>query len=144
MWDADCKIFSGHPQSCFCDQAPTFYIAGEVMEKREHLRMAIENLSVDVADGVGFFQGMVSDISRFGICMADLSKRINGDAKRMTIVVSGKAGHFRMDVRPRWYTHGSSRHYVGAEIITVPIGWTEFVMNFEPALHEGAQSEIRL
>jgi len=114
------------------------------MEKRKHLRIAMENLSVDIADGVGFFQGMVSDVSRFGICMTDLPKRINGDAEKMTIVVSGRAGHFKMNVRPRWYTRGSARRSVGVEIMDVPWGWNEFVKNFEPVFHKDVWDQIRL
>ena len=114
------------------------------MEKRKHLRIAMENLSVDIADGVGFFQGMVSDVSRFGICMTDLPKRINGDAEKMTIVVSGRAGHFKMNVRPRWYTQGGARRFVGVEIMDVPRDWIEFVMNFEALLHNDIKGEIRL
>ena len=104
----------------------------------------MENLSVDIADGVGFFQGMVSDVSRFGICMTDLPKRINGDAEKMTIVVSGRAGHFKMNVRPRWYTRGSARRSVGVEIMDVPWGWNEFVKNFEPVFHKDVWDQIRL
>ena len=118
------------------------------MEKRQHLRIAMENLSVDVSDGAGFFQGMVSDISRFGMCLTDLPKRVNGDAEKITIVVSRRGIHFRMNVRPRWYTHtdGGARKSFGAEILAAPLGWTEFVMNYEPLqfLCKDASGEIRL
>jgi hypothetical protein len=114
------------------------------MEKRQHLRIAMESLSVDVADGVGFFQGAVSDVSRFGVCMTDLPKRLNGDATKMTIVISGKSGHFKMNVRPRWYTHGGVRKSVGVEIIDAAPDWREFVMSFEPVLQKDVWGEIRL
>jgi hypothetical protein len=114
------------------------------MERRKHLRIAMEDLLVDVADGSGFFRGMVSDLSRCGICMSDLPKRLNADADKMTIVVSGKGGNFKMNVRPRWYCHGNARKSVGAEIENIPVGWAEFVMNFEPVLNEDVWGEIRL
>jgi hypothetical protein len=79
------------------------------MEKRQHLRVAKENLSVDVAYGSRFFHGQISDISRFGVCITDLSKQLDGDVKKMTIVVSGQGEHVKMNVRPRWYTHGGAR-----------------------------------
>jgi hypothetical protein len=120
------------------------YNCGCVMEKRRHLRIAVKNLPVGINDGVGYFQGMVSDVSRFGICMTDLPQQINGDAKRMTIVISAKEGHFKMNIRPRWYTHDSATRSAGVEIITVPLGWTEFVMNLEPELHKDEWVEIRL
>jgi hypothetical protein len=102
------------------------------MEKRKHLRIAMDNLSVDVSDGVGFFQGKVADISRFGVCMTDLPKHLSGDAKKMTIVVSGTGSHFKMEARPQWYTHGGVMKSVGVEFLIIPKGWAKFVMNLEP------------
>ena len=114
------------------------------MKKRKHLRMAIESLSIDVADGIGFYRGMVSDVSRLGICMTDLPKRLNGDVKIMTIVISDKEKHFKMQVRPRWYTHGGIRISVGAEIINAPCDWTQFVEDLEPVLEKNVWAEIRI
>jgi hypothetical protein len=108
---------------------------GGGMEKRKQLRVAMENLSVDVADGSGFFKGTVYDISRFGLCVTDLPSQINGEAEAMTVSISGKEGSFTMNVRPRWYCHGNVRKSIGVEITKIPLGWTQFVMNFEPALH---------
>ena len=106
--------------------------------------MGIGNLSVDVSDGVGFFPGVVSDVSRIGIGMSDLPKRLDGDVKRMTIVVSVPGEHFKMNVRPRWSTKDGVRKSVGVEIMSAPYGWTEFVMNFEAVLHQEVKGEIRL
>ncbi len=52
------------------------------MKQRNHPRLEIKNLSVDASDGVGFFQGMISDVSRFGVCLTDLPKKLNGKAKK--------------------------------------------------------------
>jgi hypothetical protein len=115
---------------------------GGAMEKRKQLRVTTENLSVDVADGFGFFKGMVSDISRFGVCIADLSNRLNGDVETMRIVVSGNESSFTMNVKPRWYSHGNVRKSIGVEIAKVPLGWTEFVMKLEPELRIDVWGEI--
>jgi hypothetical protein len=117
---------------------------GGAMEKRRHPRIAMDRISVDVADGVGVFQGMVSDISRFGVCLTDLPKRLNGSVKKMTIVVSAKGQHFKMNTRPRWYADDGATKSVGAEILNTPLGWTEFVMDFEPAMHKDVWGLIRL
>jgi hypothetical protein len=113
------------------------------MERRRYQRVAIDNLLVDVADGSGFFRGLVSDVSRFGVCISDLPQRLNADGD-MTIVVSGKGGNYKMNVRPRWYCHGNARKSVGVEIINIPKGWVEFVANFEPLLNKEEWGEIRL
>jgi hypothetical protein len=114
------------------------------MERRKYQRISMENLSVDVSDGVGFFPGVVSDVSRFGLSMTDLPVRLDGDAKKMTIVISGKNGHFKMNVRPKWSAKDGIRKSVGAEITNTPWGWTEFVMNYEPALGDDIWTEVRL
>jgi hypothetical protein len=114
------------------------------MEKREHPRMTIKDISVDVAVGAGVFRGMISDISRFGVCMTDLPKRLNGSVKKMTIVVSAKGQHFKMNVKPRWYTEGGVTKSVGSEILNPPWGWTEFVMVFEPAIQKDVWDKFRL
>jgi hypothetical protein len=118
--------------------------SGEKMEKRKYPRMGIRSLSVDVSDGVGFFPGVVSDVSRVGLGMSDLSKRLNGDVKKMTIVVSARGEHFKMNVQPKWSTQDGPRKSVGVEIMSAPYGWTEFVMNFEPVFHDDVWGEVRL
>jgi hypothetical protein len=87
---------------------------------------------------------MVSDISRFGVCMTDLPKRLNGSVKKMAIVVSAKRQHFKMNVRPRWYMDDGSGKSVGAEILNALPDWTEFVMKFEPVFQNDTWDEIRL
>jgi|GEM_PF-441392 len=117
---------------------------GEVMEKRRNPRAEIQKVSVDVSDGVGCFPGTVFDISRFGIRIDDLSKRLKWDVKKMTIVVTAQKEHFKMHVRPRWSVQDGLRTSLGAEIMSVPLGWTEFVMNVEPVFHNDVWGEIRL
>jgi hypothetical protein len=114
------------------------------MERRKYQRVALKSLSVDASDGIGFFPGVVSDVSRFGICITDLPKKLNGDVKKMTIVISGEGEHFKMNVQPRWSTRDDLRKSVGAEILNAPWGWTEFVMNFEPVFHDDIWGEVRL
>ena len=114
------------------------------MEKRKYPRMEIGNLAVDVSDGIGYFPGVVSDVSRVGIGMSDLPKRLNEDVKKMTVVVSVQGEHFKMNVKPRWSTKDGTRKSVGVEIMSAPYGWTEFVMNFEPVFHGDVWGEVRL
>ena len=101
------------------------------------------NLPIDVADGSGFFQGVVSDISRSGLCMTDLSERLDGDVEKLTVVVSGKEASFRMNVRPRWYTYGGVTKTIGVEVINAPLGWMEFVLDVEPVFHQDLLDEMR-
>ena len=113
------------------------------MERRKFQRIETYGISADVSDGTGFFLGTVQDVSRFGLCMSDMPKKLNDNVKKMTVVVSGKGEHFKMSVRPRWSTKNTPKKTVGAEILNAPWGWTEFVMNFEPS-HGNAWGEIHL
>ncbi|MBU1568598.1 MAG: PilZ domain-containing protein [Proteobacteria bacterium] len=113
------------------------------MEKRRHQRMEVDNLNVDISDGVGFFGGTISDLSRFGIKVDNLPKRLDDNAKQLSIVISGKGKNFKIKARPRWTVRQPISKSVGIEIVNAPFGWTEFVMDFEPTRDE-AWGEIHI
>jgi hypothetical protein len=117
---------------------------GDKMENRENQRVAIEGLRADISDGIGFFPGVLSDISRFGMRMVDLPKRLNDKSKRMTVVVNGCGRNFKMLVKPRWSAESGMRKMVGVEIINSPWAWTEFVMKYEPRVEEDVWDVINL
>ena len=112
------------------------------MEKREHQRRHIEGLLVDIADGYGFFQGVVADVSRSGMCMTDLSEGLNGDVAEMTVIVSGQDTSFKMNVKPRWYTDGGLRKTIGVEVVDAPMGWADFVKGEEPIFQQVLLDEM--
>ncbi len=103
------------------------------MEKRQYQRMAVGNLYVDISDGQGFFSGTVKDLSRFGLKLDDVPKKLDEKANYFSVVVSGDGQHFKMRARPRWAHKKSLNKKLGLEIVDAPWGWTEFVMKFEPA-----------
>lgn len=107
------------------------------MEKRRHQRISVHNLSVDASDGVGFLQGAVADVSRFGIGVTNLQRRKGGQPPRMTFVVSGQGASFKMTVRPKWSIIQGAGKAVGAEIIDPPHRWAEFVKRIQPQDQEG-------
>jgi len=116
----------------------------EKMEKRYHPRVSIENLSADAADGVGFFSGTVTDVSRFGVCLSDFPKKIKGEANKLTIIVSGHGKRFKMNVRPRWSSVYGVCKAIGAEILNPPWGWTEFIMQFEPKVADEVWATVNI
>ncbi len=101
------------------------------MENRKHPRIVKKNISVDLADGTGFFSGTISDFSRFGFCVTDIPEKLNVDVNLMTVVVSDHDKRFRINVKPRWSKKVRHKKSLGAEILDAQWGWTEFVMNFE-------------
>ncbi len=106
--------------------------------------MVMGDLSVDISDGIGFYPGIVTDVSRFGIGLRDLPKKLDTDGTRLVLVVSGRDSHFKMPVRPRWVSKEGLRRSVGVEISNAPWGWTEFVMEYEPRVNEDVWGEINL
>jgi len=114
------------------------------MKTRKYPRIPMKNISVDVYDGVGFFSGIISNFSRLGFCMTDLSKKINADFKIMTVVVTCHGKRFKMKATPKWSNKDNLIKSIGAEILDVPFDWTEFVMNFEPVYPSKMWTGIRI
>ena len=94
--------------------------------------MVVGNLRVDISDGSGFFGGTISDLSRFGLKVDNVPKRLDDNAKQLSIIISGKGQNFKVKARPRWTVRQPVSKSVGIEIVHAPFGWTEFVMNLEP------------
>ncbi len=102
------------------------------MEKRKCQRIPLRNLAVDAYDGLSFLQGIVANVSRFGICVTGFQRR-KRQPEKMTFIVSGQGKNFKMKVRPRWSIAQGASKVVGAEIVDPPSAWTEFVMDCEPS-----------
>lgn len=114
------------------------------MEKRNHPRVTMASLSVDISDGVGFFQGTLTDASRFGVCIGNLSKKINGQAKKIVLVVSSQGNTFKCKARPRWTMTDGVSKFIGAELFEPPWGWVEFIMQHEPKKEDEEWGEITI
>ena len=102
------------------------------MNKRRHRRIEVANFSVDVSDGKGFFSGQVTDLSRVGLQLNDIPKRLNHNASKLSVVVSGNGKNFKMQAIPKWACENGHYKNVGIELVNVPFSWTEFVIGFEP------------
>ena len=85
----------------------------------------------DVFDGKGVFSGTVEDLSRKGIQLKNIPKRLNDKVKKFSVVVSDGARSFKLLARPRWTRKRSISQTLGVEIVKAPLGWTEFVMSLE-------------
>ena len=102
------------------------------MNKRRYRRMEVVNFSVDVSDGKGFFSGQVTDLSRFGLQLNDIPKRLNHKASKLSVVVSGNGKNFKMQAIPKWACENGHHKIVGIELVNVPSSWSQFVMGVEP------------
>jgi hypothetical protein len=110
------------------------------MEKRKHPRIIIDDMTIDVSDGIGFCTGEVRDISRLGMCLVNLARRLGKNTDAYTVVASREGKHFKFRVRPKWVVNGPYDKKVGVEIDNVPAQWTEYVIALEPEAGEGSGS----
>jgi hypothetical protein len=101
------------------------------MENRKHPRMVINNIEADISDGKGFFNGVVLDISRFGIQIADIPQRLDSSADIYSVIIDGPGIHFKLLARPIWEVKNGSSKTIGAQIENSPWTWAEFVLRQE-------------
>ena len=58
------------------------------MDRRRHDRIQLNHLLADISDGRGFFSGTVADLSRTGIQLSDVPKRLDKQTKDIWITLS--------------------------------------------------------
>jgi hypothetical protein len=104
---------------------------GDCMEKRRYRRVVVRDMQIDISDGIGCCSGTVRDISRVGLCLAELGKRFGKNIDAYMVVASNENFHFKFRVRPKWEQAGRLRKRVGVEIHEPPPQWTEYVMSLE-------------
>jgi hypothetical protein len=102
------------------------------MDKREHPRVVIKEMAADISDGKGFFSGMVHDISRFGLSLYDVPRKIDAQSGFLTVIVAGQRDHFRLQIKPCWEKTAGLEKIIGGRIEEGSFAWSEFVMRLEP------------
>lgn len=113
------------------------------MEKRRHPRMGSNNYQIDISDGRRFFSGSLSNLSRSGLCLEGIPKKVDHTTRHLSVVLSGADVNFKILTRIRWAEEERSSKMLGLEILKAPWGWTEFVMAKEPAPDSSwAETEI--
>lgn len=101
------------------------------MDKRRYQRMQSSNLVADVSDGSGFFSGYIGDVSRRGMLLNDIPKKLDARAKRLSLVISGNGKNFKMQAIPRWVSGDGADKKMGIELVDIPYSWTQFIMGLE-------------
>ncbi len=96
--------------------------------------MGLNNLVADISDGQGFFNGFIKDLSRSGIQVIEVPKRLDDTVNQLSVVVSTKRDHFKLRVKPRWTRKQDINKVLGLEIVSAPVGWAEFIIDQEPPL----------
>ncbi|MEN8190625.1 MAG: PilZ domain-containing protein [Thermodesulfobacteriota bacterium] len=102
------------------------------MDHRQHPRTERNDMSVDFSDAIGFSTGAVKDISRFGICIGDIPRKLHFKNGIVEAVISGRGHNFRLKLRQMWVKEDGYSLMIGVAIDNVPWSWTEMVMKCEP------------
>jgi len=101
--------------------------------KRKYFRMDVQGMEADISDDIGFCSAHVKDISRFGICLSDIPRKLHIKGNKFLMVVSDQQGHrFKVYAYGRWEEENGFDMILGAEIKDAPLGWTDFVSTIEP------------
>jgi len=101
------------------------------MEHRKFPRLNTTGMEVSIADRVGFSTGLIKDISRYGICITDLPRKLQPVNNSVTVVVSAKGQQFRLLLKPQWEKQEGVMVATGTVINDVPRDWTTMVMQLE-------------
>ncbi len=103
------------------------------MNRRKYPRVTTSRIEADISDGKGFFTGMVTDISRCGLAIADIPHGIEKTADIYSIILDGPGIHFKLLARPVWEKDNGVSKTIGTQIESSPSTWTDFVMRHEPS-----------
>ena len=110
-------------------QGPKF-ANGLLYKKRKNIRVKVDGLVCDIADGNFIFRGVIEDISTDGFKMSNLPKNLTGDSHSYRAIISGNCCHYKLVVVPCWSAEPAKGRsaIVGFKIIHASWEWTEFVL----------------
>lgn len=106
---------------------------GDMDNKRRYNRMDVQGMEADISDDIGFCSARVKDISRFGLSLSELPRKLHVKGDKFLIVISSNGRRFKMHAQERWEAEQGFDTLLGAEIKNAPWSWTEFVSAMEPA-----------
>lgn len=102
------------------------------MEQRQHPRLNAVGMEVDISDRIGFSTGILKDISRFGVCITNIPRKLQPKNSFFTVVISNKGKRFKLQLKPQWEKQDGLTMVTGAIIDNAPWNWTEMIMQMEP------------
>ena len=102
------------------------------MERRKHPRLNTVGMEADISDKVGFSTGTIKDISRFGVCITDIPRKLQNKNNSITVVISSKGKRFKLLLKPQWEKQEGLTLVAGASFDNAPWDWTAMIMKLEP------------
>lgn len=100
-------------------------------DQRQHPRMKVDGVVAHVSDGKSYCEGLVNNISEYGICLNNPPDKLDRKAGRLGVLLIGQEKYFQLQVKPKWETGNGAEEKVGATIEDVHWNWNEFQENME-------------
>jgi len=101
--------------------------------KRSHFRLDVRGMEADISDDIGFCSAQVKDISRFGVCLSEIPRKLRLKGDKFLIIISDQEHRFKMHVQGRWEQEDGFDTIMGVGIINAPWSWTHFLSTMKPA-----------
>lgn len=95
-------------------------------ELRECPRRRFEGVIAHVSDGEHCSRVAVKNISRRGICFTCPPDRLNRDADKLAVLLTGSGTNFQLQVRPQWKKQEGAEQSIGAMVLDSLGSWSEF------------------
>ena len=101
------------------------------MEQRQHIRSDITGMTAYISDQAGLCCGTLKDMSRFGLCITDIPRKLQTKNGFFKAVINGKGQNFKLQLKEKWTQKNGLTTLVGAGINDVPWTWTEMTLYHE-------------
>ncbi len=98
------------------------------IDQRIEPRVLTQDIPVKVADEHGVYNGIISNISKAGVCLKNLPDSLSASTKRLSVIVKDKTEDYCFFLAPSWdKQHQTAGRQIGGEISQPPKNWLEFV-----------------
>lgn len=102
------------------------------MDLRKHPRVNMSGMEIDISDLGGFSSGTIKDVSRFGVCITDIPRRLRTKDNSITLMITGNGRRIKLQAIPKWEEESGLTMTAGVNIESVPREWVELVKKLEP------------
>ena len=101
------------------------------MEHRKYPRLSAAGMDISISDKIGFSTGTVKDISRFGVCITDIPRKLQPKNDCITVIINNRDKRFKLQLKPQWEKQDGLTMATGTVIDEVPWEWATLIMQLE-------------
>ena len=146
LWSMFGMLYKGIERSRFSDVKGFVEIRTPVpdedgyIERRHQARIQIKGPKAVVGRQKKCCQTYISNVSSKGICLSNIPQKMFKEVNdKFRVIFRSRERDYTMLVQPMWKKSGGNGYMVGAEILTLPVGWAAFVNEFcQPPLAKAA------